>query len=114
MASSRLESLTCFWSRGKHRFTMAGWRTPRDQIARMNDVLGLVVRYMAPHLKQTVAERDYGMLVRGEDRYHHFVSPPATKNRISSPKLSSSTKRFGPNAAVFFTTKQKPSASNHS
>ena len=41
--------------------------------------MGLVVRYMAPHLKQTVAERDYGMLVRGEDRYQHFVSPPRPK-----------------------------------
>lgn len=44
--------------------------------------LGLVVRYMAPHLKQTVAERDYGMLVRGEDRYHHFVSPPRPKQNF--------------------------------
>ena len=37
---------------------------------------GLVIRYMAPHLKQTIAPQDYGMLVRGEDRYQHFVSPP--------------------------------------
>ena len=44
--------------------------------------LGLVVRYMAPHLKQTVAERDYGMLVRGEDRYQHFVSPPRPKQNF--------------------------------
>lgn len=38
--------------------------------------VGLVIRYMAPHLRQTVAERDYGILVRGEDRYKNFISPP--------------------------------------
>lgn len=37
--------------------------------------VGLVIRYMAPHLRQTVASHDYGILVRGEDRHHHFVSP---------------------------------------
>ena len=46
--------------------------------------LGLVVRYMAPHLKQTIAERDYGILVRGEDRYHHFISPPRPKREFEA------------------------------
>lgn len=38
--------------------------------------VGLVIRYMAPHLRQTLAERDYGILVRGEDRYQNFIAPP--------------------------------------
>jgi hypothetical protein len=38
--------------------------------------VGLVIRYMAPHLRQTLAERDYAILVRGEDRHHNFVAPP--------------------------------------
>lgn len=40
--------------------------------------IGLVVNYIAPHVRQTVAKRDYAMLVRGEDRFGHFdhvVSP---------------------------------------
>ena len=37
---------------------------------------GLVIRYLAPHLRQTVAERDFAILVRGEDRHQNFVAPP--------------------------------------
>lgn len=38
--------------------------------------LGLVVRYIAPHMKQIGAGRDYATLVRGEDRFGHFITPP--------------------------------------
>ena len=61
---------------------MAGWRHASGPNHSDERRLGLVVRYMAPHLKQTVAERDYGMLVRGEDRYQHFVSPPRPKQNF--------------------------------
>lgn len=54
-----------------------GWMAHASGINRSGERrLGLVVRYMAPHLKQTTADQDYGMLVRGEDRYQHFISPP--------------------------------------
>ena len=41
--------------------------------------IGLAINYIAPHVKQTVAKEDFGMLVRGEDRHGNFrhVPPPA-------------------------------------
>lgn len=40
--------------------------------------IGLTINYIAPHMKQVVAEKDHAMLLRGEDRYGHFnlVPPP--------------------------------------
>ena len=41
--------------------------------------IGLAVRYIAPHMRQTNTKKDFAMLVRGEDRFGHFelVEPPA-------------------------------------
>ena len=41
--------------------------------------IGLAINYIAPQVRQVVAEQDFVMLVRGEDRYGHFtlVPPPA-------------------------------------
>ena len=41
--------------------------------------VGLVINYLAPHMRQVVAKKDFAILVRGEDRYGHFeqVPPPA-------------------------------------
>jgi len=38
--------------------------------------IGLVVRYIAPSMRQVVGQRDYALLVRGEDRFGHFIAPP--------------------------------------
>lgn len=40
--------------------------------------IGVAVRYIAPHVQQLNAEHDSAWLVRGEDRYGHFVheTPP--------------------------------------
>jgi ectoine hydroxylase-related dioxygenase (phytanoyl-CoA dioxygenase family) len=38
--------------------------------------IAFVVRYIAPAMRQTRGERDFAVLVRGEDRFHHFVNPP--------------------------------------
>ena len=40
--------------------------------------IGLAIQFIAPHVEQRVASRDFAMLVRGEDRYGHFelVEPP--------------------------------------
>ena len=35
--------------------------------------LGLAIRYIAPHMRQTVGAQDYAMLVRGKDDYGHFT-----------------------------------------
>jgi len=40
--------------------------------------IGLAVQFIAPHVRQQVAENDFAMLVRGEDRYGYFelTDPP--------------------------------------
>ena len=38
--------------------------------------LGLAIRYIAPHMRQVAGSRDYAALVRGADRYGHFIEPP--------------------------------------
>jgi ectoine hydroxylase-related dioxygenase (phytanoyl-CoA dioxygenase family) len=38
---------------------------------------GVAIRYIAPSMRQAVGTRDYAVLVRGEDRFGHFVTPPA-------------------------------------
>lgn len=40
--------------------------------------IGVAMRYIAPHVRQINGERDSAWLVRGEDRYGHFVheAPP--------------------------------------
>lgn len=41
--------------------------------------IGYAIQFIAPHVSQNVATRDFAMLVRGEDRYGHFelVNPPS-------------------------------------
>lgn len=39
--------------------------------------VGFAVRYMAPHVRQTIAATDGALLVRGEDRYGYFEHEPA-------------------------------------
>ena len=40
--------------------------------------IGVAVRYVAPHVKQKEADKDSAWLVRGEDKYGHFIheTPP--------------------------------------
>ncbi len=40
--------------------------------------IGVAVRYVAPHVKQDLAEKDSAWLVRGEDKYGNFIheTPP--------------------------------------
>ena len=42
--------------------------------------IGMAIRYISPNAKQLVADRDYAMVARGEDRQGNFihVDPPAT------------------------------------
>lgn len=38
--------------------------------------MGVAIRYMAPHVRQTLGAGDTAMLVRGQDRHHHFIHEP--------------------------------------
>jgi len=47
--------------------------------------VGVAVRYMATHVRQTLGDGDTAMLVRGEDRHRHFVHEPRpTRDRDSA------------------------------
>ncbi len=50
--------------------------------------IAAVVRYCTPDIKQQVSDQDYAVLVRGEDRFGHFLTFPAP------------TRNFAPDALV--------------
>ena len=50
--------------------------------------IGVSVRYIAPHVKQLFAENDSAWLVRGEDRYGHFVAETPPKADMDEAALA--------------------------
>ena len=46
--------------------------------------VGFVTNYIAPAMRQVVAERDYAVLVRGEDRFGHFELVPPPEHDFAS------------------------------
>jgi ectoine hydroxylase-related dioxygenase (phytanoyl-CoA dioxygenase family) len=50
--------------------------------------IGFAINYIAPHVRQTVAKEDFGMLVRGEDRYGHFGHVPAPEADLTETALA--------------------------
>ncbi|NNE23232.1 MAG: phytanoyl-CoA dioxygenase family protein, partial [Rhizobiales bacterium] len=50
--------------------------------------IGFAINFIAPHVRQTVAGEDFGILVRGEDRYGHFVHVPWPSEDMSKEALS--------------------------
>lgn len=50
--------------------------------------IGLAVNYIGAHVRQVVAREDFGMLVRGQDRYGHFQHLPAPAADLSDEALA--------------------------
>jgi ectoine hydroxylase-related dioxygenase (phytanoyl-CoA dioxygenase family) len=50
--------------------------------------IGVALRYIAPHVRQLNGERDSAMLVRGEDRFGHFVHEKAPKRDMDADALA--------------------------
>jgi ectoine hydroxylase-related dioxygenase (phytanoyl-CoA dioxygenase family) len=63
---------------------------------------GLAVRYIAPSMRQAVGERDFAVLVRGEDRYGHFVTLPAPTGDFMPEALEMCTEIDREQAAYFY------------
>ena len=59
-----------------------GWTLHASMPNRSEDRrIGLNVQYLATHVRQMKHDKDSAMLVRGEDRYHHFrTDRPATSD----------------------------------
>ncbi len=49
--------------------------------------IGLAIRYLNPNAQQKVADRDYAILARGEDRVGNFVHIPAPDELFSAEAL---------------------------
>lgn len=49
--------------------------------------IGFVVRYITPAMRQTVGARDYAVLVRGRDRFGHFITPPRPTTEFADEAL---------------------------
>ena len=49
--------------------------------------IGVAIRYMPPHVQQ-MRYRDSAMLVRGEDRYHHFDADPRPRADMDEAALA--------------------------
>ena len=49
--------------------------------------IGVAIRYMPPHVQQ-MRYRDSAMLVRGEDRYHHFDTDPRPRADMDEAALA--------------------------
>lgn len=47
--------------------------------------IGISIRYMPPQTRQQLAEWDSAALVRGEDRYGHFVHEPSPEREFDPP-----------------------------
>ena len=52
---------------------------------------GLAIRYITPAMRQAVGQRDYAVLVRGEDRFGHFVTPPVPTGDFTPDALEMCT-----------------------
>jgi non-heme Fe2+,alpha-ketoglutarate-dependent halogenase len=50
--------------------------------------VGFVVNYISPEMRQVVAKDDFAMLVRGEDRYGHFVAVPEPEADLTPEALA--------------------------
>jgi non-haem Fe2+, alpha-ketoglutarate-dependent halogenase len=50
--------------------------------------IGIALRYIAPHVRQVNGERDSAMLVRGEDRFGHFVHEKPPKRDMDADALA--------------------------
>jgi len=63
---------------------------------------GLAIRYISPNMRQAVGERDFAVLVRGEDRYGHFVAPPRPTGDFTPDALDMCTRIDREQAAYFY------------
>lgn len=50
--------------------------------------IGMVINYIAPHMRQVVAPEDFAVLVRGSDRHGHFHHVPAPQVDLSEDALA--------------------------
>ena len=50
--------------------------------------IGFAINYIAPHVRQLVAHRDFAVLVRGEDRHGNFEHVPSPREDLSEEALA--------------------------
>ncbi len=50
--------------------------------------IGFAIRYVAPHVRQTIAATDGAVLVRGTDRFNHFEHEPRPRSDMAPEALA--------------------------
>lgn len=50
--------------------------------------IGIAIRYVPTYVRQTAGPKDYAMLVRGVDRYHHFDYEPAPRVDLGDEEVA--------------------------
>ena len=76
--------------------------------------MGIAIQYLAPSMRQVVAQRDFAQLVRGEDRYRHFEELPRPRvdfdpDGIAAYERASTSQRD----ALFQGAERRPAAGVH-
>lgn len=64
--------------------------------------IGYVINYITPDMRQTVAARDFAVLVRGEDRYGHFELVPPPEEDLAPDALSWHRRILGAQADALY------------
>jgi len=75
--------------------------------------VGFAIRYLPTHVKQLTALADSATLVRGSDRYHHFLPEPAPQSDFHPDALAFHAKMLATNDQILYqgTPKQDGGAS---
>lgn len=64
--------------------------------------IGYVINYITPGMRQTVASRDFAVLVRGEDRHGHFELVPPPEEDLAPDALAWHRRILGAQADALY------------
>ena len=65
--------------------------------------IGVAIRYIKPSMRQVVGRQDYAWLVRGQDSYEHFLSPPPPRGDLEPAAIERHLAIHNSQLEYFFT-----------
>ena len=70
--------------------------------------IGLAIRYIAPHMRQTVGRKDFATLVLGEDRHGHFKSLPPPRGVMDPDDMARARRVDDLEAEYYYVNVERP------